>query len=110
MSRPVRFYLDEHVGSVVRRALRQRGIDVETVAEAGLLGATDDAHLGHALSSGRVVVSRDSDFLVLHAEGRPHAGIAYASQRASARRLLDGLLLIHAALDAEEMAGAVEFL
>ena len=110
MSRSVRFYLDEHVGTVVRQALRQRGIDVETVAEADLLGAPDATHLEHARLSRRVLVSRDSDFLVFHAEGRPHAGIAYASQQVSPRRLLDGLLLIHAVLGADEMTGAVEFL
>ncbi len=110
MSEPVRFYLDEHVGAVVRRALRQRGIDVETVAEAGRLGASDEEHLAYARASGRVVVSQDSDFLALHAEGREHAGIAYAQQQVSARRLLDGLLLIHAVLDAGEMRSRVEFL
>ena len=110
MSRTVRFYLDEHVGTVVRRALRRRGIDVETVAEAGLLGAPDDVHLAHARAAGRVVVTRDDDFLAFHARDPGHAGIAYASQRVPWRRLLDGLLLIHAVLDADEMAGRVEFL
>ena len=110
MSRPARFYLDEHVGGVVRRALRQRRIDVETAAEAGLIGASDEDHLRHAVGAGRVLVSRDADFLRFHARGREHAGIAYASQAVSARRLLDGLLLIHAVLDAGEMVGRVEFL
>ena len=110
MSTPVRFYLDEHLGRVVRRALRQRGVDVETVAEAGRLGDSDTDHLAYAASTGRVVVTQDADFLRLHAEGHAHAGIAYVAQQTPTRRLLDGLFLIHAALSADDMVGHVEFL
>ena len=109
MSRSVQFYLDEHIGPVVRHGLRQRGVGVQTVVEAGRLGDSDEAHLAYALESGRVVVTRDSDFLVLHARGVGHARIAYASHKASPQRVLDGLLLIHAVLDADEIAGRVEF-
>jgi len=51
----VRYYLDEHVPRVVVRGLRERGVDVETVAEAGLMGATDAQHLAHAHQEGRVI-------------------------------------------------------
>ena len=110
MSGPVRFFLDEHVGRVVVRALRQRGIDAETVAETGRLGETDESHLAYATAAGRVVVTQDVDFLRLHAEGRPHAGIAYVAQRATPRRIVDGLFLIHAVLVADDMVGHVEYL
>lgn len=110
MSDPVRFYLDEHVGRIVRNALRQRGIDVESVGAAGRLGATDAEHLEYARSVGRVVVTQDADFLRLHAEGHEHAGTAYAAQGTSPRRFLDGLFVIHAVLGADDMAGHVEFL
>ena len=110
MSGPVRFYLDEHVGRAVRRALRQRGVDVETVAEAGRLGDPDEAHLAYALAAGRVIVTQDADFLRLHAEGRAHAGVAYVAQGTPTRQILDGLFLLHAVLGADEMVGHVEFL
>ena len=106
----VRFYTDEHVSYVVVRALRQRGVDVLAVAEAGMLGETDEAHLRRAHEEGRVLFSQDQDFLALHARGLPHAGIAYAPRQAPFRRVLDGLLLIHAVLDAEDMVGRLEFL
>ena len=107
---PVQFYLDEHVGRVVVRALRQRGIRVETAAEAGRLGDSDEAQLGYATATGRVLVTQDADFLRLHSEGRAHAGIAYAAQHAPSRRMLDGLFLIHGVLGADDMVGHVEFL
>lgn len=44
----IRFYTDEHVSRAIVRALHVRGADVETVVGAGLLGATDAAHLAHA--------------------------------------------------------------
>ncbi len=110
MSEPVRYYLDEHVGRVVVRALRQRGIVAETVADLGRLGESDESHLTFAMATGRVMVTQDADFLRLHAEGRVHAGIAYVAQQTSSRRLIDGLFLIHAVLSADDMAGHVEFL
>lgn len=110
MSEPVRFFLDEHIGRVVVRALRQRGVDAETTADLGRLGETDESHLAFAVATGRVIVTQDADFLRLHAEGRPHAGIAYVAQRATSRRIMDGLFLIHAVLTADQMSGHVEFL
>ena len=44
----LRFYVDEHVSRAVVRALRTRGADVQTVAEANLMGENDAAHLAHA--------------------------------------------------------------
>lgn len=80
MGQPVKFYTDEHVGRAVVRGLRQRGADVLTVPEAGLLGATDEKHLEHARAEGRVLFTQDEDFLRLHAARIAHAGIAYAPQ------------------------------
>lgn len=75
-----------------------------------MLGETDEAHLRLAWEEGRVLFSQDKDFLVLHARGLPHAGIAYAPRQAPIRRVLDGLLLIHTVLDTEDIAGCIEFL
>ncbi|MDM8550881.1 DUF5615 family PIN-like protein [Desulfobacterales bacterium HSG2] len=41
MSRKVRFYTDEHVSRAVINGLRNRGADVLTTKEAGMLGADD---------------------------------------------------------------------
>lgn len=105
----VRFYTDEHVSRAVVRALRARGADVQTVAEADLLGATDAQHLAHASREGRVLFTQDDDFLRL-AASHPHAGIVYASQRTPVGEVVRGLTLVFHVLTAEEMAGRVEFL
>jgi hypothetical protein len=56
-------------------------------------------------------VTQDDDFLRLHAQGLPHAGIAYCGQQSmSIGEMLRRLVLIHDLLSPEEMAGRVEFL
>ncbi len=37
--------MDEHVAKAVVRGMRERGVDVLTVTEAGTLGAADTAHI-----------------------------------------------------------------
>lgn len=53
----VRYHLDEHVPAAIAVGLRQRGIDVTTSVEAGLLGADDTDHLRYATAQSRVLVS-----------------------------------------------------
>lgn len=110
MGQPVKFYTDEHVGRAVVRGLRQRGADVLTAPEAGLLGSSDEDHLQRARAEGRVIFTQDEDFLRLHAAGAAHAGIAYAPQGTSIGDIIRGLMLIHQLLEAEEMMGHVEYL
>ena len=110
MARKVSFYTDEHVSRAVIQGLRHRGIDVLTVPEAGLMGASDEEHLSQARREGRVIFTQDDDFLRLAAAGVPHSGIVYARQHTSVRDILHGLRLIYEVLDAEEMAGSIEFI
>ena len=110
MGRKVSFYTDEHVAKAVVHGLRQRGVDVLTVVEAGLLGAADDEHLARALAEGRVIFTQDDDFLRLHAAGAEHAGIAYAAQQTPVGEIIRGLMLIYHVLEADDLKGRVEFL
>jgi len=83
MTRSIKFYTDEHVARAIVRGLRQRGVDVLTVPEGGLLGASDEKHLKRASAEGRVVFTQDEDFLRLHASGVEHAGIVYPKNGSS---------------------------
>src|SRR3546814_742560 len=74
----VRFLIDEHIDDAVGAALKLRGYDVLSLAEAGLLGADDEVQiLPFALLENRVLVTRDSDFLTMHARGDSHSGIVH---------------------------------
>ena len=110
MATEVRFYADEQIPRAVVSAMRVRGLDVLPVVDAGLRTAPDERHLTFAAAEQRVVVTQDEDFLTLAAQGRGHAGIAYAPQGATIGRFVRGLVLLHAVLSAEDMVDRIEFL
>ena len=106
----MKFYLDEHVGNAVARALRLRGVDVRTASEADLRGAADQHHLPLAMTEARVVVTHDDDFLRLHSQGHEHHGIIFIGRQTPVGEVIRSLLMIEAVLSDEEMRGHVEFL
>ncbi len=111
MPRTIRFHLDEHVDPAVAAGLIRRGIDVTTSAETGLLGADDAVQLANAANQQRVLCTSDSDFLNLHSQGVPHAGIAYYhQQRRSVGELLRSLELLWELLEPSEMADRIEWI
>jgi predicted nuclease of predicted toxin-antitoxin system len=92
------------------RGLRERGVDVLTVSDAGTLTASDLEHLERARAGQRVIFTQDDDFLRLHAAGLPHAGIVYARQGTPVGEIIRGLMLIFQVLNSEDMEQQVEFL
>jgi predicted nuclease of predicted toxin-antitoxin system len=111
MPRTVRFHLDEHCNPATAAGLRRLGIDVTTTVDAGLLQASDEEHAAFALAQARVIFTQDQDFLRIHANGTPHAGIAYCRQQSrSVGDIINGLALIWEVLEPEEMRSRVEFL
>jgi predicted nuclease of predicted toxin-antitoxin system len=84
---------------------------VTTTVDAGLIGAPDLAQLQFAHTSGRVLVTQDHDFVRLHGQQVPHAGIVYCQQQSmSIGEVLRRLVLTHDLLAPEEIAGKIEFL
>lgn len=73
----LRLYLDEHQSRSLARALRTRGIDVQTAVEAGLANrqVPDPIQLSWAAIHGRVLVTGDWDFLTYGATVSPHEGV-----------------------------------
>lgn len=110
MPRKIRFYLDEQVSKSIQSGLVRRGIEVLTCQDAGMLGASDREHLEFCLENDWVIFSQDDDFLKLNAVGNPHNGIVYAHQRTSIGLIIQGLMLIHQVLDAEDMVNHIEFI
>jgi predicted nuclease of predicted toxin-antitoxin system len=58
-------YMDQHVPASITRALLQRGLDVITAHDDGRAEAEDRVILDRATELGRVVFTRDRDFLAL---------------------------------------------
>ena len=111
MSQQLRFHLDEHLPHTVATALRRLGIDVTTTPEAGLRQADDLSHLEFTRREGRVLVTQDADFLRYHAQGVPHAGIAYCKKESrTTGQMIETLRLMYEILADDEMENAVEYL
>lgn len=107
----IRYHLDESVNHAVAAGLRQRGLDVTTTTDAGLLGADDKDQLDFAHANGRVAVTHDSDFLRLAAAGSEHSGIAYCHQRnRTIGQIVVALVRLWRSRTAEDMQGQVAFL
>lgn len=106
----IRFHLDEHVDHEIAMGLRNRGIDVTTTTDAGLLQASDEDHLAFALRENRVIFTNDHDFLRLHSQGVEHAGIAYCARGSrSTKEVIRYLSLMNDCLADEDVKGQVEY-
>src|SRR4051794_19202471 len=111
MPRTIRFHLDEHCDHAIAHGLRRVGIDVTTAADAGLLHASDEEHVRFALAEGRVIFTKDDDYLSLDASQEPHAGIAYCHQQSRGiGEIIASLVLIWEVYDQEDMMGRVEYI
>ena len=106
----IRFYTDEHVALAVANGLRQRGIDTLTARDADTLGFADKEQLAIAHDTGRVVVTNDRDYVILHNAGQAHAGIAYFPNLVSIGEMISQLVSLHQVFSAEEMVGCLEYL
>ena len=48
MGSRIKFYTAEHIPRAIIRGLRERGVDVLSVPDAGLMGAPDEEHVARA--------------------------------------------------------------
>ena len=111
MPRTIRFHLDENSTKAVAVGLRQKGIEVTTTQEAGLLGAIDEEQAAYALAEGRVIFTQDRDFLRINAASVPPAGIAYCEKDTRGiGNIVTALTLIWEIYEPEEMVNRVEFI
>ena len=106
----IRYYTDEQVSRAIIRGLRQRGIDVLSVPEAGTDHATDEFQIEYATEHRRVLFTQDQDFLVIAASGVKHAGVVYGSQKHSTGHIIRGLADVHREFSAEDMINMVKYL
>ena len=107
----MRFYLDQNIHGGTAPGLRAAGIDVVSAQEAGRCGLPDADQLAFAAAEGRVLVTFDQDYLVLHAAGTPHTGIAWCRPtKYSVGQLIHELVVLHGVLTADDMLNHVEYL
>ena len=103
--------MDEHIGAAIVKGLMARGVAMSLLQEGKscTVGAPDERHMEWAKTEARVIVTRDDDFIKLHAAGFRHTGIVLVSQNATIGETIQGLMLIYQVLNADDMDGQVEF-
>ncbi len=98
------------------RGLRDRGIDLTTVFEEGLVALDDRVQLDHAIAQGRTIYTYNTKhFQQLHNEyavgGKRHAGIIVVShQRHSVGGQIRRLLALIQDRSAEEIENVLHYL
>ena len=108
-------YMDVHVPFAITAGLRMRGLDVLTAQEDGAAELDDEVLLDRVTALGRIIFTRDVDFLA-HARERQRtgvtfSGVVYAHQlKASIGQCVADLELIAEVYEPEDMINRVEYL
>lgn len=111
----VSLYMDVPVPFAITAGLRLRRIDVMTAQEDGTTRLEDDKLLDRAAALGRVIFTRDADFLreatLRQQRGITFVGVLYAHQlEVSIGQCVNDLELIAKVYEPEDLADRVEFL
>lgn len=114
----INLYTDEDVTNELAPALRERGLEAQSVMEAGLLNKDDAAQLAYAAEQDMAILTCNAEhFLALAQEyvrtGRSHSGIIISSEQFSRRRfgeLLRLVLRLLNTLTADEMRNCTLYL
>ncbi len=85
-------------------------MDVLTSVEAGMRGTSDEEQLDFAHRAGRVIVTKDSDFIRLHKSGIHHSGILYIPKQRSIGYIIHALQHADETFLEAEMMNSVEYI
>lgn len=111
MARSLLFHLDEHMDHAIANGLRRRGINVTTTVELGLRTHNDVEQLAACERLNRVLVTCDSDFVVLHQQGQVHHGIIKFrdEQRHDVGAIIRYIELVWEVMDTADMIQHLEY-
>ena len=107
--------MDVHVPAAITRGLRRRGVEVLTAQDDGTTRLSDPELLDRAAALGRLVFTRDRDFLAeavrRQRAGLPFATVVYAHQlRVAIGQCVEELEIIAKTVAPDEIVGQIIFL
>jgi hypothetical protein len=113
----VRFLADEDLDSNIISGLmsREPAIDVFDIKNAGLRGSKDSVLLELAAAQDRIVITHDRRTMTHHFQerlisGRPSPGVFIVPQRSAIGDIIESLLLVWTASQAEEWRNRMVYL
>ena len=112
----IRFQADADLNQIIVTACRRAKpeMDFQMAADAGLIGISDPEVLEIVAQLGRVLVTHDHKIMSMHFAERimdmPSAGVIVVPQSMSVRAVVDDLVLIWMASEAEEWINRIRVL
>lgn len=105
----MKFLADEHIDTHAVDALKEMGTDIVSVQGLDKRSQSDEELLTFANQDERVVITRDEDFLRLHAKGVQHHGILFLTKRMDVSTLIREILKV-TILESEHLKNTVIFI
>ena len=101
----LRYFFDEHMVAAIADQLTIRGVDVLTALAAGMANHSipDEAVLRFASENGRVLVTRDRDFIELAHAISPHEGVILLQKPLGIGQFVEYLELTAKAMEPHEL-------
>lgn len=113
----IRFLLDENFNGKIVRGLRARKPDVDMirVQDTEISGADDPMVLEWAAKEGRILLTHDLDTMTKYAnerieQGLPLAGVIFVRDTLPIAKVIDDLLAVLGASEANEWENRTDFL
>jgi predicted nuclease of predicted toxin-antitoxin system len=113
----IRFLLDENFNGKIARGLRARkpNVDMIRVQDTELYGADDPAILEWAAQKGHIILTHDLDTMTKYAterieRGLPMAGVILVRDTLPIAKVIDDLLAVLGANEANEWENQIDFL
>jgi hypothetical protein len=111
-----RFQADENLNAKILAGVlrREPSLDFQTAKAADILGLADREVLATAARDGRIVVSHDRETMPAHfarfITESTSAGVLIVSQNAEIREVIEQILLVWAASEAQEWKDQIGYL
>ena len=105
----MKFLADEHIETSIIRCLRDAGIDILSIDEL-YKGLIDEEIINLTNREKRVIITRDSDFLRLHAKGVEHPGIIFVKSSLGIGEIINNIQNISIVFSPEDIKSSVIFL
>lgn len=113
----IRFLLDENFNGKIARGLRarQQDTDMVRVQDTELYGEGDATVLAWAAQQGRILLTHDLDTMTKYAserieQGLPMAGVILIRDTLPVAKVIEDLLVILKASEADEWENRIDFL